>query len=298
MSSTEQDEVCASCGIAEIDDKKLKKCACNLVKYCSVECQKNHRPQHKKVCKKRLAEIRDDRLFQQPDESHWGECPLCCLPLPLDSNKLSFHTCCCKIICQGCEYADFLRARQEGLDSRCAFCREPMQKNKAKTEKNWMDRIKANDPIAIREMGKKCYREGDLNGAIQYWTKAAGLGDIDAHYELAGSYHEGQEVEKDMKKAVYLWEEAAIGGHPSARYNLGVHEARSGRGDRAMKHFIIAAKLGHDLALEAVTGNFRRGLVSKEEYEAALRGHQAAVDATKSQQREEAYVASRGFLGN
>jgi hypothetical protein len=30
--------------------------------------------------------------------------------------------------------------------------------------------------------------------------------------------------------------------------------------------------------------------VSKEDYEAALRGHQAAVDATKSQQREEAYA--------
>jgi hypothetical protein len=26
---------CASCGIAPVDDVKLKKCACNLVKYCS-----------------------------------------------------------------------------------------------------------------------------------------------------------------------------------------------------------------------------------------------------------------------
>jgi hypothetical protein len=30
------------------------------------------------------------------------------------------------------------------------------------------------------------------------------------------------------------------------------------------------------------------GFVSKEDFEAALRGHQAAVDATKSKQREEA----------
>jgi DNA-binding GntR family transcriptional regulator len=30
--------------------------------------------------------------------------------------------------------------------------------------------------------------------------------------------------------------------------------------------------------------------VSKEDYAAALRGHQAAVDATKSKQREEAYT--------
>ena len=63
---------CASCGKADVDDVKLKKCACKLVRYCTVECQKNHRPQHKKVCKKRLAELRDDRLFTQPDESYLG----------------------------------------------------------------------------------------------------------------------------------------------------------------------------------------------------------------------------------
>ena len=79
------DEVCASCGKAAVDNITLKICtACKLVKYCSVECQKNHRPQHKKACKKRMAEIRDDRLFQQPDECCLGECPICCLPLPLD----------------------------------------------------------------------------------------------------------------------------------------------------------------------------------------------------------------------
>ena len=32
---------CASCGKAAVDDVKLKKCACDLVKYCSVDCQKN-----------------------------------------------------------------------------------------------------------------------------------------------------------------------------------------------------------------------------------------------------------------
>jgi len=43
---------CASCGKTGADDVKLKICtACKLVKYCSVECQKNHRPQHKKACK-------------------------------------------------------------------------------------------------------------------------------------------------------------------------------------------------------------------------------------------------------
>ena len=89
MSAVDQEEAepmmcCASCGKAEVDNVKLKMCtACKLVKYCSVDCQKNHRPQHKKACKKRAAEIKDDRLFTQPDGNQFGECPICCLPLPL-----------------------------------------------------------------------------------------------------------------------------------------------------------------------------------------------------------------------
>src|SRR5210317_2376406 len=89
-------DLCASCGIAGVDDTKLKNCACNLVKYCSVDCQKNHRPKHKKLCKKRLAELHDDDLFTQPDISHMGECPICCLPLSIYPRKSTLNTCCSK----------------------------------------------------------------------------------------------------------------------------------------------------------------------------------------------------------
>ena len=40
--------------------------------------------------------------------------------------------------------------------------------------------------------------------------------------------------------------------------------------------------------MEQLKSCFRGGLVSKEDFAAALRAHQAAVDATKSPQREEA----------
>jgi TPR repeat protein len=98
----------------------------------------------------------------------------------------------------------------------------------------------------------------------------------------------GHGVEKDNKKEIYHLEEAAIGGDPNARFNLGMHEAADGRYGRATKHFIIAAKLGYDKALGAVKKGFAYGDVSKEDYETALRGHQAAVDATKSTQRDAA----------
>ena len=293
------DEVCACCGKAAVDNIKLKNCACNLVKYCGVVCQKNHRKQHKKACKKRLAEIRDDTLFQQPDESHLGECPICCLPLSLDHDKWMITSCCCKNICNGCSHVNDMRELEQKLEHKCPYCREPVPETNEECYQNESKRVKSNDPIALCELGKRRAREGDYEGAFEYFTKAAELGAIIAHYQLSVMYHEGEGVEKNPKKAMYHMEEAAIGGHPTARYNLGAYEGRDGRHDRAVKHFIIAAKLGFDLALEAVKDLFAKGLfVSKEDFEAALRGHQAAVDATKSQQREEAYAASPGLPGN
>jgi len=103
-------------------------------------------------------------------------------------------------------------------------------------------------------------------------------------------YRTGLGVEKDKKKEVYHSEQAAIGGDIIARYNLGCVEEEHGRMDRAVKHWIINAKLGDDNALEVLknkyrAGCFQGGLVSKEDFAAALRAHQAAVDATKSPQR-------------
>jgi tetratricopeptide (TPR) repeat protein len=189
----------------------------------------------------------------------------------------------------GCQYANQKREIEQGLEQKCPYCRELVPKTDQEEEKNITKRAKANDPVAIFKMGVKCESEGDFEGAFQYWTKAAGLGEMDAHYNLSVRYQKGMGVEKDKKKEIYHLEEAAIGGHPLARNNLGCYEGNAFRIERAMKHFIIAAKLGYDKALEAVKKGFRVGLVSKDDYEAALRGHQAAVDATKSSQREEAY---------
>ncbi len=297
MSAVDEEEkadtvmCCASCGKAEVDDVKLKICtACKLVKYCSVECQKNHRPQHKKACKKRAAEVRDDHLFKQPDESYLGECPICCLPLPLDITKFMVNSCCCKRICKGCSHANKKREIEQGLEHKCPYCREPVPTTDEEGVQNEMKRAKANDPIAVCRMGNNCCSEGDFEGAFEYCTKAAKLGDMNAHYNLSVMYRNGEGAEKDEKKELHHLEEAAIGGHPDARYNLGNHEGKSGRYERAAKHFIIAANLGDDGALEQVKKDFVDGYASKEDYEAALRGHQAAVDAAKSEQREEAYT--------
>jgi hypothetical protein len=283
---------CASCGQAEIDDVKLKKCdgGCDLVKYCSDGCQEKHREQqHDEYYKKRAAELRDRDLFTQPDISHQGECPICCLPLPLDIEKSAFMTCCSQLICEGCDYANQKREFEAGLEQRCAFCREPLPATVEDVVKRRMNRVKKNCPVAIREMGKRRnLHEGDYEAAFEYLTKAAEFGDASAHYSLSLMYHEGRGVEKDNEKAIHHAELAAIAGHPEARHNLGIEEWNNDRFERARKHFIIAANLGWNDSLKELKQLYADGHASKEDYAGALRGYQAAVDATKSRERDKA----------
>eukprot|EP00986_Skeletonema_menzelii_P000221 scaffold59_cov144-Skeletonema_menzelii.AAC.4 len=256
---------------------------------CSIKCQRVHRPTHKKECKKRAAELRDEILFKQPESSHRGDCPICCLPLSLGPKNLG---CCCKIICSGCEYAHNRAHESEGkLVRNCPFCRHPVPKSVEEHYKNLLKRIEANDPFALFEMGRTRYKEdGDYKSAFQYWSKSAALGNMDAHLNLSIMYLDGEGVEKNEKKRLYHLEEAAIGGHPVARCNLAGVEFLNHRYDRAKKHWIIAANMGDDESLDRLKKLFKLGLFSKEDLASALRGHQSAVDATKSPQREATYA--------
>ena len=155
-----------------------------------------------------------------------------------------------------------------------------------------MKRIEKNDPVAMLRMGGTRHDEGDYSSAFEYYTKAAELGDASAHYNLSVMYHLGQGVEKDEKKQVYHLEKAAISGHVDARHNLGCHEGDNGRMERAVKHFTIAANMGHEGSMKALWKCYARGLVKKDDLNATLRAHHAAVDATKSPQREEAASTS------
>jgi tetratricopeptide (TPR) repeat protein len=289
------DEVCASCGVAAVDDVKLKGCdyGCDLVKYCSDICLNDHRKQHEEECKKRAAELRDNNLFTPPEGSHLGECPICCLPQSVDIQKSTMLPCCYKRICVGCNYANQKREHEAGLQPRCAFCREPVPKSQEEANKYMMKRIKKNDPAALRNMGMVRIEEEDFQGALEYWTKAAELGNASAHHNLAVLYHEGKGVEKDTEKYTFHSEEAAIRGHDRARYNLGVYEWKNNRFERARKHFIIGANLGEHDSLSNLKELYIQGHASKEDYADALRAYQAAVDAVKSEEREEAEEAMR-----
>ena len=279
---------CASCGITktnEDDGIKLQTCdGCKYVRYCSDACQEKHKEEHKEACEKRA--VRDEILFRQPESSHLGDCHICFLPMPLDAKKSTRASCCSKLLCVGCMHADFLRHIKERQEPKCPFCRTKVEDSKEEVKK----RLEANDPVALVEKSKDYYKRGEYNRAYEYLSKAAELGDAEAHYYLSDLYMNGLGVEKDVRKIVYHWEEAAILGHPRARYNIGCIERNDGTMERAVKHFIIAANLGHPMTMKVLRNFYAMGDISKEEYAITLRAYQAAVDATKSPQREAAEV--------
>jgi tetratricopeptide (TPR) repeat protein len=284
----EADICCANCGTAEVDECKLEECdGCHSIRYCAEnnECRRKKEEQHEEECKTREKDLHERKLFKQPKESHLGECPLCFLPMPLDPEKSSFYPCCSNYICNGCVCANLLiNYSEEGL--KCPFCREPILLNDEETHKKEMERIEANDPAALAHMGSECYNKGDYDRAIEYFAKAAELGDLMAHNQLGCLYGNGEGVEKDEEKEVYHLEQAAIGGHPGARHNLAVIEQENGKIERAVKHFIIAANLGDKDSMKALWTHYSAGNITKEDLDATLRTHHAAIDATKSEQRE------------
>jgi len=286
---------CASCGVAEVDAIKLKECSdCNLARYCSDGCQIEHKSYHEEACKERAAELRDEILFKQPESIHLGDCPICCLPLPLDVKKSAIMSCCSKVICCGCNHANDLRIEEGSLKHKCPFCRKPTPITEEEADKQRLKRIEANDTVAMRREGVKQNKKGVYRRAFEYFKKAAELGDIEAHYQLSLMYYYGHGVEKDKGKEMHHLEDAAIGGNPRARHNLGCHECDNGNTEKAVKHWIIAASQGHDDSMKTLMRAFKSGMVSKNELAAALRAHHAAVDATKSPQRE----AAEGYYPN
>ena len=278
---------CASCGKSELDDIKLKKCdGCDLVRYCSDNCQQDHRPQHAGKCKERAAELREETLFRQPESSHLGDCPICSVPLPIEDP--TFYSCCCKNVCIGCSNANQLHQLEENMPRTCPFCRHPLPIRPEYGDKymSTLKRVATDNPVALCKLGMELYHKGDYDGAFKYWKKAAALGDADAHFNLSIIYHTGDGVEKDENKNSFHLEEAAIRGHPEARHALALKEGAKGNFERTVKHFIIAANLGHDNSIQTLRKHYKDGLVSKDDLAAALRGHHAAVEATKSPNRE------------
>ena len=233
------------------------------------------------------AELRDELLFKQPESTHKGDCPICMIPLPIDPTKSTVTSCCSKVICMGCCHANWIREAEMRLQHTCPFCREAANIIAEEADKMRLKRIEANDPVAMRHEGGEQYNRGEYRSAFEYLTKAAELGDAEAHYMLSIVYSDGLGVEKDEGKETHHLEEAAIGGHPYARYKLGAYEWMNNRNaERAVKHWTISATQGEGASIKKLLEAFKQELISKEDLAVAFRAYKAALAATKSPQRK------------
>ena len=298
MSSTDDIIVCANCGKGEGEESAgdLKSCtACKLVKYCNRDCQIAHRPQHKKACKKRAAELYEEALFNEPPPNE--ECPICMLLLPIAAEEHSFESCCGKIICMGCIHAMAMEEVRKGKKKEemgmCPYCRTPETSSDEEDAKRLTKQIEKGNAMACYNLAGR-YADGirgmrqDMTKANELWLKAGDLGCADAYFNLGISYGVGNGVEADKKKAKYYYELAAMMGNVTARHNLGVFEGKAGNYQRTFKHMIIAARAGFTQSFDRVKKGFMDGHLTKEEYASALRAYHERQTEMKSDMRADA----------
>ncbi|EJK65109.1 hypothetical protein THAOC_14083 [Thalassiosira oceanica] len=291
------DEACANCGKLGSDAVKLKNCtACRLVKYCGVDCQRAHRKKHKKACKQRVAELKDEQLYNHGLERPEGDfCPICTLPIPFRLEDHSvFNTCCMKRICHGCAVA----AQKRGMRV-CSFCRTPPPDNETHVLARIQARVAKKDPEGINQLGQKYYHgslglQKDMQRAVKLWEEAAELGSIEALFCLGNAHHKGDGVQQGNAKAAQFWTKAAMQGHVLSRANLGWLEGEKGNQDREARHNLISAKMGHTGSVENIKTAFKAGFATKEHYAEALKGYQDAIEEMKSHDRNEA----KAYLDN
>ncbi|EJK76525.1 hypothetical protein THAOC_01707 [Thalassiosira oceanica] len=187
------------------------------------------------------------------------------------------------------------------------FCRAPTPDSDAAGLALVQKRVDAKDPKAMEFLADAYFRgvyglEQDSSRAIELWTDATRLGDLDAHFSLGYWYYDREGVEEDVARGVQHWQHAAIQGHPNSRFMLGAHEYENGNHELAVQHWMITAKMGGEDSLNNIKAMFMKGYATKAQYAEALRGYQNALEETRSPQREQAKALfgrphRRGRLG-
>ena len=190
-------QCCAECG--EDGGVSLKACKSYMsVNYCNSSCQRNHWLTHKKDCKQRAAELRNEALFKDPPAKE--DCPICFLPMPVKliscaslppatvssvpihdfaianeglatKHTDQYYPCCGTSICKGCVVSFY----ETWSKDKCPFCNAEISLDRPDEEKiaDVIKRVEANDPGAINELA--CYYVCGRGGVQQDHAKSTEL---------------------------------------------------------------------------------------------------------------------------
>jgi TPR repeat protein len=188
--------------------------------------------------------------------------------------------------------------QQTGNDEKCPFCNADQDKSIEEKIEEMTKRVQANDANSICELGAYYYQ--GLNGLQQdnkkgkdLYAKAAKLDHHKAHYNLADIYHFN---EVNLKKAKFHYEAAAMLGCEVARCNLGVMEYKSGNMDRAIKHWLIAASVGHFRSMHNLRELFHERRVSRETIDSTLAAYNSSCAEMRSEPRDACIQRMKNLL--
>jgi len=104
------------------------------------------------------------------------------------------------------------REAERRLKHICPFCRQPAPSTTDEVDKYRMKRINMNDPVAMTHKGIEKEKNGDYISVFEYYTKAAELGDVEAHYKLSLMFmcRFGDGVEKDSGDKYTIWKKLLL----------------------------------------------------------------------------------------
>ena len=207
-------------------------------------------------------------------------------------------SCCGKILCIGCCYADVYDNLGNIIaDEKCPFCRTPEVASVEEAIERLKKRMEVGDAYAFYSMGY-FHTHGiygfqlDSAKAVEFYLKAGKFG----YANIGFAYYNGKGVERDEKMAKHYYELAAMEGCcVAARHNLGSNEYKAGNHDKALKHYMIAVRGGDTHSLKRIQEMYIGGHATKDHYANALQSHQAYVNEIKSDQRDKAAAFSDDY---
>jgi len=237
-----------------------------------------------------------DPLSTGSEKTCCDDCPVCLSKLP-STNCLQYQPCCGKVLCIACIKSIYIthieddkeRARagkaRKDTPPLCPFCRIPVATSAEESVQRLKRRVDTNpsDPHA------KCilalsYIDDDSDGllprdttkAVDLFTSAAEEGSAVACGALGELYNptfHQHHIEADLQKSLHYYTLAAKAGNTEALVHLACLALEFGSDVRLVFKYLVSAALqGCDRALDIIKVGYIQDVVSKDDYERALRG--------------------------
>ena len=172
----------------------------------------------------------------------------------------------------------------------CPFCRTEQPINDKESLKSLYKQIDTNKDSNAMNMVGSCYMKGErglpknVTKGEEFYQRSYALGNPEAAELLAKIYYKDTPDKVRMLK--YL-EEGERRGNINCMVVLARRASQSGNCNEAVRLFMMAARSGHDIAMQNLMKFCnRRELLSKDDLATTLRVHKAANDAVKSEARE------------